>query len=666
MAAPDPELHDGDVFAGHRIDGVAGRGGMGVVYRALQLDLERPVALKLIVGSLAADEDFRARFVREARAAAAIDHPNVIPVYSAGEQDGRLYLAMRFVDGEDLRSLVRRGGPLEADRAARIIAQVGAALDAAHARGLVHRDVKPANVLLDGDHAYLTDFGLTKRLEGGETTVTGAGRWVGTLGYVAPEQIRGEPVDARADVYALGCLLFYGLTGTAPYRRDSDEATLYAHLHEPAPDARDLAPDVPGPLADVVRRALEKDPADRFPSAGDLGRAALAAVGDAPGPPPERTVARGAAAPGGGEETAVSPSDTPTELAITRVIGRRVRPWLAPALSLLAGAAVVVVAALLLTGSNGDDTRPTTSTATTTAAAIGPGDLRTGRPMKVDPRPTSIAFARGRLWVTSARRNRLTGVPADGRGATRHINLPFSGGATSVAAGFGSLWVTNGNRSQLVRLALPSGKVEKVIDLPDGDAVLVATGEGAVWVGRREGHSGSAATVIKIDERTNAIAAKVLVGEEGVAGLTTGGGYVWLTNGKRSRITRIRPSDGVRKSLPIGAGPRGVAYGGGTVWVAQYDDYTLAKLPRGIDNKTVKQTVAAPVGVAYSGAGVWVAGYLADAVALHDPRTGGELARVDVGSNPFAIAARGDRAWVTNLADGTVTPISVDTVPARP
>src|SRR6478672_181119 len=164
MCALDSELQPGDEFAGYRVTGVAGRGGMGVVYRADQLDLQRPVALKLIATPLARDEAFRERFVRESRAAAAIDHPNVIPVYSAGEDAGRLYLAMRFVEGEDLRTLVRREGPLDPHRAAAIIAQVGAALDAAHARGLVHRDIKPANVLLDGDHAYLTDFGLTKRL----------------------------------------------------------------------------------------------------------------------------------------------------------------------------------------------------------------------------------------------------------------------------------------------------------------------------------------------------------------------------------------------------------------------------------------------------------------------------------------------------------------------
>ena len=174
------DIQPGDVFAGHRVEGIAGRGGMGVVYRAVQLDLDRVVALKLIAGALARDDEFRERFVAESRAAASIDHPNVIPIYYTGEHEGRLYIVMRYVEGSDLRTAVRAEGRLDPGRAARIVAQVGAALDAAHARGLVHRDVKPANVLLDaGDHAYLTDFGLTKRLHSSGGAPTRAGGWVG-------------------------------------------------------------------------------------------------------------------------------------------------------------------------------------------------------------------------------------------------------------------------------------------------------------------------------------------------------------------------------------------------------------------------------------------------------------------------------------------------------
>src|SRR6478672_3919923 len=249
----------GDVFAGHRIEAVAGRGGMGVVYRAIQIDLDRPVALKVIAPHLAQDEAFRERFVAESRVAAAIDHPHVLPIYYAGESDGTLYIAMRFVDGSDLRHVIRAEGAIEPGRAARIVDQVGGALGA-------------------GDHAYLTDFGLTKRV-GASTGLSRSGQWVGTLGYVAPEQIRGERIDARADVYALGCVLFHALTGQAPYLRETEEATLWSHLHDPPPPASMLTPGVPEAFDDVVERALAKDPDDRYPSAGDLGRAALAAAG---------------------------------------------------------------------------------------------------------------------------------------------------------------------------------------------------------------------------------------------------------------------------------------------------------------------------------------------------------------------------------------------------
>jgi predicted Ser/Thr protein kinase len=658
----DTELQAGDVFAGHRITGLAGRGGMGVVYRAEQLDLERPVALKLIATPLARDEDFRERFVRESRAAAAIDHPNVIPVYSAGEEDGRLYLAMRFVDGEDLRTLVRRGGPLTPHRAAAVIAQVANALDAAHARGLVHRDIKPANVLLDGEHAYLTDFGLTKRLSG-ETTMTGSGRWVGTLGYIAPEQIRGEAVDARADVYALGCLLFYLLTAVAPYRRDSDEATLYAHLNDPAPDPRALVTGVPDGLADVVHRALAKDPDDRFPSAGDLGRAALAAVGDAPPPPPERVVARGAAAPGGAgdEETAVPASVTPTEVlpARRRATSSRLRSWLAPILSLAAGAAIVLVTVLLMNGGGGDGGGSAGTATATTPTPTAAGTPRPAKPVRVDPRPNSIAYARGRVWVTSVRTGRLIGLPADGDGARRTIKLPWSSGTTSVAAGFGSLWVTNGQQSRLVRLDPVSGKVQADRLLGSGEAVVVATGEGAVWVGRRAVKTTDPpSSIVKISPSG---ATKIIqFGQEGVGDITVGGGYVWVPNRRRNRLSRIDPSSGDRKSTTIGLGQHRVAFGLKQVWVTNYDDGTVSQNNRSLTNRINDPlNVRGPLGIAVSGDTVWVASNLDDTVVRLD-REGRPVGDpIPVGRNPFALTAHGKSAWVTNLGSGTVTRIDV-------
>src|SRR5690349_10853017 len=292
---PMGELEPGSVFAGHRIEMVAGRGGMGVVYKATQLALDRTVALKVIAAGLLEDQTVRARFVRESKVAASIDHPNVIPIYYAGDEDGIAYIAMRYVAGDDVRSLVRREGPLDPQRAAHIVAQIASALDAAHAAGLVHRDIKPANVLLGpDDHVYLTDFGLTKHALSIAGT-TKPGHWVGTLDYVAPEQIRGERVDARADVYALGCLLYYTLTGEVPYKREGDEARLWAHLNDPPPKPSEHG--APEAFDAVVERALAKNPDERYPSAGDLGRAARAAAANEQPAQRERLVAKGAAAP---------------------------------------------------------------------------------------------------------------------------------------------------------------------------------------------------------------------------------------------------------------------------------------------------------------------------------------------------------------------------------
>src|SRR5690349_5649784 len=271
------DLDVGSEFAGCRIEGVLGRGGMGVIYRATELRLGREVALKLIATEQASDPDVRERFEREARLTASIEHPNVVPVYAAGEEDGHLYLIMRYVPGTDLHHLLRQEGRLAPARAASIVAQVAEALDAAHASGLVHRDVKPANVLIGGEHAYLSDFGIT-RVQASDTRITDSGNWVGTVDFMSPEHLRGEPTDARADVYALGCVLYTALTGTPPYRRGTVPATITAHLHEPPPRPSMEAPGVPEAFDAVIARALAKDPADRYPSAGDLGRAARAAA----------------------------------------------------------------------------------------------------------------------------------------------------------------------------------------------------------------------------------------------------------------------------------------------------------------------------------------------------------------------------------------------------
>ena len=308
------ELEAGDEFAGYRIERQLGRGGMGILYLALEPGLERRVALKLILPEAAADEVFARRFAEESRIAASIEHPNVVPIYAAGEEGGVPFIAMRFVAGSDLGRRLARERRLEPAAAVELIAQIGNGLDAIHAAGLVHRDVKPANVLLGGgegaEHAYITDFGVARNVAT-NTGLTQTGRFVGTLDYVAPEQISGGEVDARADVYALGCLLYKLLTGEVPFPREAEAARLYAHLHDPPPAPSLLAPGVSMALDDVVARAMSKQPGDRYPSAGDLGRSAAAALSGADVTVPERTVATGAAA------TRETETVSPTEPAAT-------------------------------------------------------------------------------------------------------------------------------------------------------------------------------------------------------------------------------------------------------------------------------------------------------------------------------------------------------------
>jgi Protein kinase domain len=268
----------GSVVAGHRVTRLIGRGGMGRVYEAVELSLDRTVAIKLVAPDLAEEPGFRERFISESKVAAAIDHPNVLPIFSAGEQDGLLFLAMRLVSGRDLRTLVVEDGQLSPPRAARIVLQIAAALDAAHARKLVHRDVKPANVLLTPEeHAYLTDFGLVKDLDvSAGPTVTG--QVLGTFDYIAPELIRGEPVGPWTDVYSLGCVLFFALTARVVFPLDTPEGKLWAHLDEPPPSLSTVRTDIASDVDDVIAKAMAKDPRERYESASALGAAAIEAA----------------------------------------------------------------------------------------------------------------------------------------------------------------------------------------------------------------------------------------------------------------------------------------------------------------------------------------------------------------------------------------------------
>jgi hypothetical protein len=356
------ELSPGDQLAGYRIERVLGHGGMGVVYEAVQMSLERSVALKVIAPEYSHDRAYRERFKREARLAAALEHPGVLPVYEHGAtEDGLLYLSMRLTRGVDLREYLSDRGRLAPEEAVRILMPVAEALDAAHAAGMVHRDVKPGNILLEEAggqrRVYLSDFGLAKRMEPDIGDATTVGQLVGTPHYMAPEQIAGGPVDGRADIYALGCLLYRVLVGQAPFERPNVQATLFAHLNDPPPMPTAARPGLAPVFDMVVTRALEKDPERRARSAGALLRRAAQDLESAPAGPPR-------------SEPATLPLSAP---AAPMAPAARRRGAYLPALTILA-AVGIAVAAILFAGSQGGSADPDANDVT--ALRIGSETVR--------------------------------------------------------------------------------------------------------------------------------------------------------------------------------------------------------------------------------------------------------------------------------------------------
>jgi serine/threonine protein kinase len=285
----EQRIEVGTEVGGYRVIRLIGEGGMGAVYEAEELETGRHMALKFLLSELARDEQFRSRFERESRYAASLNHPNIVHVYEVSEADGLLYMVMDYVPGVDLGSKVAQEGPLEPDRAVALLEQVASALDAVHATGLYHRDVKPGNVIVtsgDGEelHCYLTDFGLSKNPSQDSRPLTALGFFVGTSDYTAPEQILAKEMDHRVDVYSLGCLLYQCLTGEPPFRRPSEEKVLYAHINDPPPKVTERRPEMPAEIDKVVARALAKDPDERHASCGELVAVIRAAIAPAPMP----------------------------------------------------------------------------------------------------------------------------------------------------------------------------------------------------------------------------------------------------------------------------------------------------------------------------------------------------------------------------------------------
>jgi serine/threonine-protein kinase len=353
------ELLIGSELLGYRVERVLGRGGMGVVYLGHQIALERMVAWKLLAPELAEDDEFRARFLHESKLAASLDHPNIVPVFDAGEIDGRLYIAMRYVEGSDLRRLLAGAGRLEPVSAIALLAPVADALDTAHGRGLVHRDVKPSNILVDqAGRPYLLDFGLTKRVS--ERGFVEQSHFAASLDYVAPEQIERGPVGRAADVYSLGCLLFECLTGRPPFRRSSPLATLWAHVQEPPPKASEHNADLPEPIDAVIATALAKNPDQRYATCAELVQAAREAVGVEQAPP--------------------------------RGIGRR-GIAIAAAGTLITLAALAAGLTLALGGSGNAQTKPDLLVRNNTLVRIDPKTNATAAVIPVGRDPESIASA---------------------------------------------------------------------------------------------------------------------------------------------------------------------------------------------------------------------------------------------------------------------------------
>jgi hypothetical protein len=359
------DLRPGDEVAGHRLERIIGRGGMSVVYLAEHLRLGRKVAFKVLAPHVADDPGFRARFIRESRTAAGLDHPNIVTVYDAGEFDGLLYISMRYIEGSDLSRVLSEDGAIEPWRSLTIVSHVGSALDAAHAEGLVHRDVKPGNILLSQpgtplERAFLSDFGVTKRMTTSEA-LTRTGQFVGTVDYVAPEQILGGSVDGRTDVYSLGCVLYQCLSGQIPFPRPTDVATIYAHLHDETPVLPDGA--FPGMDA-VIARALAKDKEDRYPSCTALVEAARSNLHE-----------------GADTEIRATPtaiSEETTEMPVARRPPRRRVGWiLGAAIAIALVTAITIALAGREPGTVGATSRssPTTPTDTPAGASFDPARL---------------------------------------------------------------------------------------------------------------------------------------------------------------------------------------------------------------------------------------------------------------------------------------------------
>jgi len=618
------ELPIGTELLGYRIEALLGRGGMGSVYLAEDLRLKRKVALKLLLPELARDERFRERLLAESKLAASLDHPNIVPIYEAGEAGEQIFISMRYVEGQDLKTALHEG-PLVPEHALGLVSQIASALDAAHAHGLVHRDVKPSNVLIapeaghEGeDHVYLADFGLTKRVSKREGA-SQPEQLMGTLDYVAPEQIRGDELDGRADVYSLGCLLYECLAGEPPYPRRSDAAVLFAHLQEEPPT-------VPG-LERVLQKALAKERDDRYQTCRQLVAAARAELG----------------------------------LGTSR---RRRRS----AAVILIGAALAVAAALLalLLGRGGSSGA---AAATGRLIRIDPSTNGAIKTLEVGQDPTGVAFGAGAVWMTSLPDSTIWRVDARTYETKR---ISASGTPVGIAVKSG---VTYG---QPVGSAVPGGIVfvagsggVTMVDASSGqqtgvirigDAQVIAGGRSGIWAvaGSADLHQSVAYRLTDVAYGVGKIQRRVpidsaqLIDEANVradgAGIAVGDSGVWvLGDAVERRLWQIDPRTArIRASVKLPFAPGGVASGLGGVWVtAQLQDWLARIDPHTGRIVATIRVGRAPRGVAVDGGSVWVANTIDGSVSRIDPRSNRVVATIRVGADPIELAVGAGSVWAT-------------------
>jgi YVTN family beta-propeller protein len=595
-------LQVGSTVAGYRVDALIARGGMGVVYRATHLGLERQVALKVIARELADRGGFRERFLRESRLAARLDHPAVVPIFDSREVDGELLVAMRLVEGGDLRRLIDREGPLPPEQATALLAQVADALDAAHAAGIVHRDVKPHNVLVEGDRAFLSDFGLAKALD--ESGAASGTSVVGTAEYMSPEQWRGGSVGPPADVYSLGCVLFESVTGVPPYaRRESD-----------------TEPEIPAGLEDVIERAVARDPGDRFHSAGALIAAARQRQGSEVRPTKvlsaEWDQGRTRELGGGGG----------------RGPGRPRRRLLGLALAAAAGVAAAAVAAIIVLG--------------------GGGGIDVTAEIPIAGWPLRLTATGSEAWVVSESDGVLAHLDFPGPGSGHKETTTYGGGLAGVAVGGGDLWVTDSSRGELLRIDPQSSRVLQRIHL-GGHPGAVAYGGNRVWVADERG-----AGVTAVNAKGGGVFRRGIAPHDAPLRLAVGAGGLWVSNATTNSVSRIdlstaRPSP----PIPAGRGPAGITVARGFVWVADSRSGSVSKIDPAIRAVVDSVEVGGNPGGIDAGPNVlWVASAEDGTVTRIDLASGEpEGSPIQVGPEPGAVAVGGDAVWVANNGDGTVT-----------